>query len=250
MSTPTTGSHLKGWVLFLLIAFIVGAIGCQAVGKLRGMSRRASNANDFKSIQILLKKYYAKDHEGLWPPFDPEPGRLMFERMVMFQEYGFTCEDVTLDFDMDSHKYDIRERDPIAYENDPNLIDDHSFWYLAYRVRNEDEARAFSAGYRHHVENQLGFEGDLVCPDSNPPVLPRLRDPDLKPDSTPLEFNDAACTVVFIERPGNYEPTCSGGCVGYLDGHVEYIDYPGEFPMSEEMITTLESLDALGGGSG
>ncbi len=251
MSTPTTGSRLKGCMLFLVVVFVivfaVGVIGCQAVVKLRDTTRRSTGMNDVSDIRIPAE-FYAKEHNGGWPPYDPEPGRLMFERMVMFQEYGVNSGKVTAEFDKDTPLRQFHERDPLAYEYDPNLIDDHSFWYLAYRVRNEDEARAFAAGYRHHVEHQLGFEGDLVCPGSNPPVLPRLQDPDLNPNATPSEIADAACTVVFIERPGNYEPTYSGGCVGYLDGHVEYIDYPGEFPMSEEMITTLESLDALGGG--
>jgi hypothetical protein len=56
----------------------------------------------------------------------------------------------------------------------------------------------------------------------------------------------AAQTPVFIERPGHYLPHYSGGCVGYLDGNVEYIDYPGKFPMTKEFIEMLETLDKVG----
>ena len=247
MSTTPSGSRPKGCALFLLIVLVVGAVGYRALINMSNLARRASGLNDVKGIQ-LHAELYAKEHNGFWPPYDPEPGRLMFERMVMLLEYGVNYRIVTAEFDQDNYRSHFREYDPLGYEYNPNFIDDHSFWYLAYRVRNEDEARAFVVGYRHHVNNQLGFDRDLICPGSNPPVLPRLQDPDLNPNATPSEIADAACTVIFIERPGNYEPTYSGGCVGYLDGHVEYIDYPGEFPMTEEMITTLESLDALGGG--
>ena len=37
-----------------------------------------------------------------------------------------------------------------------------------------------------------------------------------------------------------------GGMVMYLDGHVEFIPYPGKWPMTEKTITTLTELAALG----
>jgi len=48
---------------------------------------------------------------------------------------------------------------------------------------------------------------------------------------------------LLIERP---ELHGDGGHVMYLDGHVEFIPYPGKFPMTEEFISSLRELDALG----
>ncbi len=49
---------------------------------------------------------------------------------------------------------------------------------------------------------------------------------------------------VIVERPGHHQPM--GGHVLYLDGHVEYLRYPGKFPMSKSFIEGLYELDALG----
>ena len=48
---------------------------------------------------------------------------------------------------------------------------------------------------------------------------------------------------VMIERPENHAPF--GGNVLYLDGHVEFIRYPGKWPMTDQSIAIFESLDAL-----
>jgi len=49
---------------------------------------------------------------------------------------------------------------------------------------------------------------------------------------------------VLIERLGNHKDP--GGHVLYLDGHVEFVPYPGPFPMTKETVALLESLDAMG----
>ena len=46
----------------------------------------------------------------------------------------------------------------------------------------------------------------------------------------------------MIERPGMHE---TGASVLFLDGHVEFMRYPGKFPMTEKVIKALESLDNL-----
>jgi prepilin-type processing-associated H-X9-DG protein len=46
---------------------------------------------------------------------------------------------------------------------------------------------------------------------------------------------------VLIERIGNHEP--EGGHVLFMDGHVEYIEFPGKFPMTKAFIEGLQSLE-------
>ena len=48
----------------------------------------------------------------------------------------------------------------------------------------------------------------------------------------------------MIERLGNHKP--EGGYVLYLDGHVEFVRYPGKWPMTKTTIGLLRELDALG----
>ncbi|MFA6240489.1 MAG: H-X9-DG-CTERM domain-containing protein [Candidatus Hydrogenedentales bacterium] len=47
---------------------------------------------------------------------------------------------------------------------------------------------------------------------------------------------------VLIERPDLHG---NGGHVLYMDGHVEFVPYPGPFPMTRDFIEGLRSLDAL-----
>ncbi len=47
---------------------------------------------------------------------------------------------------------------------------------------------------------------------------------------------------IMIERPSLFG---DGGHVLYLDGRVEWIPYPGPFPMTEKFIQALESLDEV-----
>jgi len=56
-------------------------------------------------------------------------------------------------------------------------------------------------------------------------------------------INAQARIPVLIERP---ELHGGGGHVLYLDGHVEFVPYPGKFPMTEDYIAGLRALDALG----
>ena len=49
---------------------------------------------------------------------------------------------------------------------------------------------------------------------------------------------------LLIERPGHHD---NGAHVLFMDGHVEFIDYPGKFPMTEEFISELEKISAMKG---
>jgi prepilin-type processing-associated H-X9-DG protein len=50
-------------------------------------------------------------------------------------------------------------------------------------------------------------------------------------------------TVPIIwEWPGHHE--VEGGNVLYLDGHVDFVRYPGKFPMTEKFIEALREIDA------
>ena len=47
---------------------------------------------------------------------------------------------------------------------------------------------------------------------------------------------------MLIERPGLHK---NGANVLFFDGHVEFFEYPGPFPMTQKFITALEELDEL-----
>ena len=61
-------------------------------------------------------------------------------------------------------------------------------------------------------------------------------------NAPPARSQTQAGIPVIIERPDWYE---GGSNVLFMDGHVEFIKYPGPFPMTEAFIEELRSLDAL-----
>ena len=214
------------------------------------LTRRASGGNDTWDAYYAVLRY-SEDHSGLLPPLDPEPGRLMFERHVMFSEYMMTGRHVSIEYDPDVPVgWKDYDRDP-RHRKNPDLIDDYSIWYLGYRVTNEAEGRAFVAGYIQAMLAKVDFGDSLPVPEpwreGLPESLPRLyaKEGTAFAEPSPAVNPEAAMTVVFIEHPGHYLPY-TGGWVVYLDGHREFIPYPGRFPMTEEFIGGLRAIDDLG----
>ena len=141
---------------------------------------------------------------------------------------------------------DIRILDEADTKENPNvLIDDHSYFYLGgYYITNDSEMQAFADVYRSAIENGRSFDRDLevakgegtwggdfiirrqntfgylVVMQSTPPPSP-----------------------IAIERLDNHK---NGANVLYSDGHVEWVPYPGKWPMTETTVKILQSLDTLG----
>ncbi len=79
-----------------------------------------------------------------------------------------------------------------------------------------------------------GFEHDFRMPDGT--TLPRLRKA-----STDSERNAASNIPTMIEKPHHH--FTPGGHVLYLDGHVEFLKLGSGFPMTEEFLSALDSID-------
>lgn len=50
---------------------------------------------------------------------------------------------------------------------------------------------------------------------------------------------------VVWELPGTRE--ANGGLVLYMDGHAEWVEYPGKFPMTEAFVTRVRALRGIAG---
>lgn len=210
--------------------------------------RCASGANDIVPAWKGCARY-AKDHNGLLPPLDVELGRLMFDRNIMASKYGITGKDVTCQYDRTDPfpKKDIEKKSDQL--NNSDRIDDHSWWYLGYEIHNEDEGRAFVLAYLKRALDGGPFESELQRV-NNPAItfsrlhgLPEPNWPNEKPDQAFMDTLDKV--PVWVERPGHYG-RLKGGHVVYRDGHCEYLDYPGKFPMTKSFIESLELLDRVG----
>ena len=131
-------------------------------------------------------------------------------------------------------------------------VDDWSYFYLGYEVKSEAEMEKFAEMYRTAYSAGKWLEGDLVVPlgsvEQKESVIPRMnvRLPVIGPDAKrpPLPGKRGANIPVCVERIENNRN--AGGHVLFLDGHVEFMEYPGRWPMTEKTVALLNELDRLG----
>lgn len=189
-------------------------------------------ANRMKTLG-LVSKMFANEADGeYWPPLSSEGGRLMVEPSSVYPEYA---------------------NDPILYtctgrvvtEDLPEINDSH-FAYLGYMLLNDDDVQQFAIAYNQTIVNGGDFSENLPFETSYGDEIRRLKEgverfliTDINSPALPLAPQSQV--PIFIEWPENHEGL-SGGHVLFMDGHVEWMPYPGEFPMTESTINTLRTL--------
>lgn len=102
---------------------------------------------------------------------------------------------------------------------DPNdLSDDWSYFYIPNAMFDDEDIAAFAAFYRERAPSGMSFDEDIKLQEKK--------------------------TIPVEERSASHDTP--GGNVLYLGGNVEFIPYPGKWPMTERAIALLNELDALG----
>jgi prepilin-type processing-associated H-X9-DG protein len=201
---------------------------------------RGASQNNLKQLGLVMKMFANESRGELFPRLDPRPGHLMMLGNIVFPEY---VTDVSV-YISPAHPEaaELKER---ATKDPLSIIDDHSYWYLGYAVTTEEAGLAFIEAYKNAVKNGEVPNEDRT--DTSAGVIPRLREGVERFYITDINDPSSSARIqseipIMIERPGMQE---GGASVLFLDGHVEFIKYPGEFPMTEKFIQALESLDAL-----
>lgn len=132
----------------------------------------------------------------------------------------------------------------IALDDPAIALHDHSYWYLGYLIPDEATGLAFVEHFREQARagavltETLNLGGETVYPLRE--GVERFLITDI--DQPQPAARAASAIPVMIERPGLQ---VGGSNVLFLDGHVEFLEYPGPFPMTEGFIRALESLDEL-----
>jgi len=201
---------------------------------------RASCANNLKQMGIVFKMY-ANEHNGRWPHIDDRRGNLIVEGEEIFPEY-LTDLNVLRCPGNAAHE-------PIPRSATAEDVTDQSYFYLGWAVTTEEEGLALLDAYESL---------DLAKRDADIPIDPekssmghkrfyRLREGVER--FFMEDINDPAASAVtqsnipvMWERPGNHEP--EGGNVLFLDGHVEFLRYPGNFPMTTAFMKRCEEISA------
>lgn len=245
--------------------------------------RRPSCASNMKQLGLSLKMYSNESLGEIFPSLSSEPGRLMWNVDPVFPDYspdlaGYVCPD-------GKHRKTLlagSKRDGYRAKlgvDASQFVDDHSYIYFGYALLDDEDVAAFAEFYKARMAEGLSVEGDIPLSavksvqwvpydDSNESYyseefLESVRYGSLYQLKEGIErrileevlgnkVNDPGASArvqnmipILIERPGNHKKA-SGGNVLFLDGHVEYIDFPGRWPMTERTIGIIEELDALG----
>ena len=214
---------------------------------------RASCQRNLQRVGIAFRLFTAQ-HGGLWPRLSPEPGRLMLvndpdDPVAPF--YPKCLADPSLMVCPSDTGHAALEESG-AMDNPNAMLDDHSYFYLGYVVTSDADVEAFADAYRQRIAQGVPFDTDLeVAPGSGNAggnVLYRLHRDAARilaadPKDLAAQATAQSKLPVLIERPGNHVP--EGGNVLYMDGHVEWKSYPGDWPMTKTTIRILDSLDAI-----
>ncbi len=208
-------------------------------------------SGNMKQWGFVFKVFASENPAGYYPELSPEAGRLMCwreDKCAGMSLYPDCLYDPTLFIC-------VRDKDYLDgvygdLEDPEILFNDRWFMYLGYVVRNERELEAFAEAYWERVGMGKRFDEDLkVAPgegNCGTDTLYRFREGIERvlmnaPDRDPAASVALSEIPVMIERVGNnHEP--KGGHVLYMDGHVDYVPYPGKWPMTETTVTILRAL--------
>lgn len=208
---------------------------------------RDQAADSLRRLYMGFAEYAKASPEKCFPALSHEPGKLMHGNIELFIHEWPSVYAVPGD-----PEYKSLLHSPEYLHGKTPAVDDWRFFYLGYEIRSEAEMAAFVRMYRQAYSNGKWLEGDLTC-SSGPPeyqehIIPHMniRLPSVAPDAKrpPLPREHSAKIPVCIERIENNGNR--GGHVLFLDGHVEYIEYPGRWPMTEQTVAWLNDMDKMG----
>lgn len=221
-----------------VIIGVVASVTLPGLARIRAAARNQQCQANLKQVGLEMKRYAAENSDNMFPPLSSQAGCLMFDRAAVYPKYILHADLLACP------EYLAQNR---LWDNSASitLIDDGSYFYLGYPVTCDEDVQAYAEVYRTRMRQGLPMNEKI--PLNNGRILPPLCE-GVERFTYADKFNPPATPAmpipVLIERPGNHFPP--GGNVLYLDGFVEYVPYPGRWPMTEKTISTLESLDEMG----
>ena len=203
----------------------------------------ASSQNNLKQLGLVVRMFANETRGAVYPPLSSKAGQLSLSPQHVYPDYLNDARVLISPAHPRAEELSEAAEDEVTVMS---VLTDHSYWYLGYTLTDEKSGLAFVDAYRAHARagEASSYEMDL---DTAVGKIYRLREgieryliTDINNPGTPRTL--AASIPVMIERLGLHE---GGTNVLFMDGHVEFMEYPGTFPMTEKFIRALESLDEL-----
>lgn len=246
-SSPPRALTLGGRIFALSL---LTAMALPVVASLLHANNRHGCAENLRRIGFAFKMYAYQERHNVefYPALASSPGRLMIESSQIFPQF------------LPDPAIGLCPRDADVIPKPAVAIDDWSYFYLGYMVRSDEDMERYAAAYRAEFEANCVMNRDIDFPDDRyqTRTLFRLRD-GVERNITIVSGDQVYVPAkadgsypskipILIERLGNHPPSLLGRIAAYLgittpkqgvhvlylSGHVEFIEYPGKWPMTEK----------------
>jgi prepilin-type processing-associated H-X9-DG protein len=245
------GTFLAEFGIFLdVLVLFLASILYLADRSDRDYARRPTCVNNLKQLGLVLGLYATEKGEQ-YPPIDDVKNNFIFEADAVYPEYLTDTSILACPGDPETNpKENFRLCDKKHHFDGnvgtvhPDCITDMSYCYLGWLVTTDEEAEAFFRAYDNLAPED--YDRDIIVPErkgnGGGNVIHRIRegaerfmrDPSITAHEIPIMWDKPSA------NPANLSHLPAGGNVLYLDGHVEFIAYPGKFPMTEMMARLLD----------
>lgn len=243
-------------VLVTAVMIVFAALVLPGLNRYEERDYFSSCSNNLKQLGLVCKMF-ANETSGLYPELSPKPGYLSMANMAdgytnpVFPEY---LSDGSVLICPKSAQWEQRGETPLAGQE---IFDSSSYVYLGYAVTSKEELETFFQCYKERIAAGLPFNEDLPAPpgrgSGGGDKILRLRQgaesayiknwADYRDGST-ARLTAQAHIPILIERPGNHEKP-RGINVLYMDGHAEFLKYPGEWPATPGTFSTIEAIERM-----
>ncbi|MBI5115269.1 hypothetical protein HZA56_02245 [Candidatus Poribacteria bacterium] len=208
--------------------------------------KRVACANNLYQMGMVLK-LYATENNGRFPFIDATKNNFSFEASAIFPEYltdhMIVACPASPNWDAKTNsrlRANVFHPDSAVGAVHPDCFVDMGYCYLGWVVTSDEEADVFLAAYDRLSPEK--YDNDVVVAEGRGNgggnVIHRIQSDSARVLNDVSKSNHDIPVIWDNPRQINHEQI--GGNVLYLDGHVEFIAYPGKFPMTETMARLLE----------
>ena len=258
--------------LVILVVLFAVTIYCAPIllpglADARTPARRSACVNNLKQQGLILSMFAHENARKKYPRIDGVKGNLIFEGDQLYPGYldDFSILGCPGDFGggLDVLEAAFRLKDNSQHPNSSvgsvhaDCLTSESYIYLGWLVMNEEQGLAALNAYRDASADDLNE--DLQVPEGMGNGGYRLEG---RPDTSKIrrlgtnavrwlitgpdqedQWDSLTGTIPIVwEWPSNHHSK-PGGHVLYLDGTVEFVPYPGKFPMTEKFIEALREFE-------